>query len=240
MSQRVADEPAVIALHGVDLAFAPRSWPFAEERRQEIAAHFAAVQARQPKLWNGRILLLHSYALEASTLKGAALETDFASFLAWRDWGFPDVSMKNCFGMAALRAADDAFLLGVMGPHTANAGKSYFPSGTLDPGDVSGTVIDLEGSVRRELSEETGLDLTDMEAAPGWHAVFDGARIAVIKSLRSRERADALRAKILRYLAAETEPELSDIRVLRDPAEIDATIPRHTAAFLRHAWSAEC
>jgi 8-oxo-dGTP pyrophosphatase MutT (NUDIX family) len=240
MDQEAADEPTVVPLHGVDLVLAPRSWPFAGERRQEIAAHFAAIQARQPKLWNGRILLLHSYAVEANALKGAALETDFASFLAWRDWGFPDASMKNCFGMAALRAADGAFLLGVMGPHTANAGKCYFPSGTLDPHDVTGIVIDLEGSVRRELAEETGLDLADMEARPGWHAVFDGARIAVIKSLRSRERADALRAEILRYLAAETDPELSDIRILRHPSEIDATIPRHTAAFLRHAWSADC
>ncbi len=41
-------------------------------------------------------------------------ETDFASFLAWRDWGFPDNSVFNGFGMGALRGSDGAFVLGEM------------------------------------------------------------------------------------------------------------------------------
>ena len=60
-------------------------------------------------------------------------ETDFAAFLAWRDWGFPDESVFNGFGMGALRCTDGAYVLGEMGAHTANAGRIYFPSGTPDP-----------------------------------------------------------------------------------------------------------
>ena len=63
-------------------------------------------------------------------------ETDFASFLAWRDWGFPDRSVFNGFGMGALRCSDGAFVLGEMGRHTSNAGRIYFPSGTPDPDDI--------------------------------------------------------------------------------------------------------
>ena len=109
-----------------------------------------------------RLLLLRRGEIAGSTFRGAYLETDFASLLAWRDWGFPDKSIRNCFPMAALRAADGAFLVGVMGPHTANAGHVYFPAGTPDPDDIVGDTVDLSGGVMRELTEETGLTGADV------------------------------------------------------------------------------
>ena len=87
----------------------------------------------------------------------AYFETDFASFLAWRDWGFPDLHVFNGFGMGALRCSDGAFVLGEMGQHTSNAGRIYFPSGTPDLDDVVDGAVDISGSVARELEEETGL-----------------------------------------------------------------------------------
>ena len=91
-------------------------------------------------------------------------ETDFASFLAWRDWGFPDSDVFNGFGMGALRCADGAFVMGEMGHHTANAGRIYFPSGTPDLDDLSGDTVDIAGSVAREVEEETGLTPADYRA----------------------------------------------------------------------------
>src|SRR5262249_58082206 len=102
------------------------------------------------------------------------LETDFDSYIAGRHWGFPDAGVTNCFAQGALRAADGAFLLGVMGAHTAGAGSIYFPSGTPDPKDVTGDMVDLDGSVLRELAEETGLTARDVAGAPGSDAVGVG------------------------------------------------------------------
>ena len=117
----------------VEFRFRPRPWPFAEARRAEIDAHFRAAQAAQPALWNGRVLLPASMPIADRVMTGTYLETDFASFLAWRDWGFPRTGfVRNVFPQAALLAADGAFLLGVMGDHTANAGRIYFPSGMPD------------------------------------------------------------------------------------------------------------
>ena len=98
-------------------------------------------------------------------------EVDFASFLAWRDWGFPDKDVFNGFGMGALRASDGAFVLGEMGEHTANAGRIYFPSGTPDLDDIRGDALDIAGSVARELEEETGLTPADYQADADWHCV---------------------------------------------------------------------
>jgi len=225
-----------VKVEELDLRFAPRPWLFAERRRAEIERHFAELKRTMPALWNGRVMLLHDWAIAQGRFTGAYFETDFASLLAWRDWGFPDDKVRNCFAQGALRAADGAFLLGVMGAHTANAGKIYFPSGTPDPEDVVGDRVDLDGSVMRELKEETGLEEADVAPLPGWHAVFAGPRIGMMKVLQSPEPAETLRARILSYLAGQATPELADIRIVRGAADLDAMMPSFIPAFLGEMW----
>jgi 8-oxo-dGTP pyrophosphatase MutT (NUDIX family) len=228
---------SIAAVKRLELRFAPARWAFAEDRREEIDTHFAELKHARPALWNGRVLLLHQWSLADGVFRGAYLETDFASFLAWRDWGFPDPAVRNSFSMGALRAADGAFLLGVMGAHTANAGKVYFPCGTPDPEDIAGDKVDLDGSARRELAEETGLEASGLQAEPGWTTVFAGPRIAQIKVLRSNETAAALRERIMDHLTQEQQPELADIRIVRGPADLDPMMPDFVVAFLRHRWA---
>ena len=63
--------------------------------------------------------------------------------------------------MGADPLADGAYILGVMGEHTANPGQIYFPGGTPDPDDIAGDTVDLDGRVLREVAEETGFDIDD-------------------------------------------------------------------------------
>jgi 8-oxo-dGTP pyrophosphatase MutT (NUDIX family) len=226
----------VVSLASLDLRFAPRPWPFAEQWRDEIEAYFQSLKRDKPDLWNGEVMLLRDWRCADGRLSGVFFTTDFASMLAWRDWDFPDDAVRNCFAQGALRAADGAFLLGVMGAHTANAGKIYFPSGTPDPDDVQGDTVDLDGSVLRELTEETGLTAQDVSLDAGWHAVLAGPRIGMMKIMRSREPADALRARILAHLSTEDLPELSDIRIVRGPDDLDPMMPPFVTAFLAEMW----
>src|SRR5262249_50546135 len=140
--------------------------------------------------------------------------------------------VRDCFSAAAILTADGAFLLGVMGSHTFNAGKIYFPCGTPDPKDIVGDKVDLELSVERELHEETVLKAAEFASEPGWTMVTDGPLIAQIKVLRSKETSAVLRERILMHLAAEDHPELVDIRVIRKREEIDPAMPRFVATFL--------
>jgi len=87
------------------LRFEPAPWPFARERRVDIDAHFTRLRVEKPEIWNGRVLLMRRGEIQDGVLAGAYLETDFASFIAWRDWGFPDTTVRNCFAMAALRSS---------------------------------------------------------------------------------------------------------------------------------------
>jgi 8-oxo-dGTP pyrophosphatase MutT (NUDIX family) len=226
----------IVPVERLELAFAPRPWPFANERRAEIDAHFDALQRSNPMFWNGRMLLLYQHAIRGAVFHGAYLETDFASMLAWRHWGFPDAGMKNCFALGALQCSDGAFVLGVMGAHTANAGRIYFPAGVPDLSDVDGARVDLTHNVMREVREETGLTAADFEAEDGWTTVLAGPRIAQVKLLRVCETAAELRARILAHLASETQPELADIRIVRSAADFDPMMPPFVTAFLTHVW----
>ncbi|MBW7964995.1 NUDIX hydrolase [Bradyrhizobium sp. BR 10261] len=221
----------------LDLAVRPIVWPFAEERRAEIAAHFAEKQRERPKLWNGRVLLGRDAVFSDGRLAATYFETDFASFLAWRDWGFPDKAVFNGFGMGALRASDGAFIMGEMATHTANAGRIYFPSGTPDLDDVSEGVLDIPGSVVRELGEETGLTAVDYRAEPDWHCIVTGPSIAMIQVLNLDVPGDVARARIEANLARETEPELSAIHLVRGMGDLTPAMPRFVTAFVEQQFA---
>ena len=224
----------VVPLDRLDMALEPWSWPFAQERRAEIEAHFAQRMAGNVQLWNGRVLLARDYHIAGTSLTGTCFETEFATFLAWREWDFPDRRVVNCFAMGALRSADGAFLLGVMGAHTANAGRIYFPAGTPDPNDVVDGRLDFAGSVAREVAEETGLTPADYTAAPTWHAVPAGVRLALIRVLAVAVPAAELQRKVRAHLAREAVPELADLRIVRGPADFDPMMPAFVTAYLSH------
>ena len=228
--------PRVFHVDRLDLNFKPQPWPFAAARAAEIDAFFAARQRENPALWNGQVLLMHRHALDGGVFHGDFLRTDFASFSAWHSWGKPEAGVRDCFAAAAILGADGAFLLGVMAGHTFNGGRIYFPCGTPDPSDIAGAKVDFEFSVRRELKEETGLDVAEFSAEPGWTTVVDDALIAQIKVLRARQSAEDVRTRILKQLASEQQPELADIRTARSAADFDPMMPGYVKAFLAHRF----
>ncbi len=231
-------EIKILELDRAEIAVAPWRWEFAHARRAEIDRHFAARRREQPALWNGRVLLLNNYAIERRVLRGTSFETDYASFLAWRDWDCCDGGVFNIFSAAALRSADGAYLVGRMAPSTSIAGQWLFPCGTPDPKDIDAAgMLDLAGSAGRELFEETGLDIGAFKAAPGWTLVRDGGFIGLMKHLVADESAETLRARILRHLANEAQPEFSDIRFLRGPGDFEEAVPRFLTTYLMRAWS---
>ena len=206
-------------------------------RRVEINEYFVRLQTKKSAIWNGRVLLLQRYRLRDGALHGSCFETDYASFIAWHDWGFPDRTVYNFFAAAAVQAADGAYLVGEMAPYTAGAGQLYFPCGTPDPSDVNpGGSFDLSGHLTRELREETGIGIDELDAEPGWILVHDLCYVALIRLLKSHENADDLRHRIMRHIAGEQQSEFSEIRIVRGPAQLDARMPRFVTAFLQEQW----
>jgi 8-oxo-dGTP pyrophosphatase MutT (NUDIX family) len=219
----------------LDLTVSNAPWPFATDRRAEIDAHFAKVREAKPAIWNGKVLLCRNPRADGETYRADYFETDFASFLAWRDWGFPDNSVFNGFGAGALRAADGAFVLGRMAEHTANAGRVYFPAGTPDLDDVVGTNVDLAASVVREMDEEVGLKAADYDVGDGWTIVETGQVVACFRLLTSRLSAPALQRRIEAFLTSQSLPELSGVKLVCGVADFDQAMPQFIKTFLEDA-----
>ena len=232
--------PAVIhRVSTLDLAVEAWAWPFAQARRAEIDAYFADRQRERPTMWNGRVLLGRNPVFAGDRFSSSYFETDFASFLAWRDWGFPDSTVFNGFGMGALRCADGAFALGEMGQHTSNAGRIYFPSGTPDLDDIRDGAVDISGSVVRELEEETGLSPGEYEIEPHWHCVYTGPALAMIQMLQVDMPGDAVRDRIVANLASQREPELSAIHLVRGIHDLTSAMPRFVTAFIEAQFASQ-
>lgn len=229
----------IVAIERVDFRLSPFDWPFARTRTAEIDAHWQKRVAANPHLFNGEVLLMQTSALieqkGARRLEGQCFSASFKSFIAWRDFGFPDATVANVFGMAALRSADGAYLLGEMGSHTAAAGRIYFPAGTPDAQDLKDGAIDLEANVLRELMEETGLGEADVSATPGWTLVPQAPYWACMKEMRSNLSAAEIVEKVGAFLSKDKQPELLRLKPVFSAQDFEPQrMPGFILAYLRH------
>jgi len=227
------DQPVIHRVTRLDLTYEPWTWPFAAKNGQAIAETFAAQQAKKPALFNGRVLLMREPQVIGDRLVARYFESDFATYLTWREFGFPGEGIFSGFGMGALRSPDGTYVMGEMSQHTANGGRVYFPSGTPDPSDLVGNRVDIEGSIVREVEEETGLTPADYTARPGFHCVIAKPAVAIVQVLELKASAEAVKQTILRNIAQDELPEFSDVHLVRDAADIAPTMPRYVAAFIR-------
>ena len=231
--------PRIEEIASIDLRLEPRPWPFAIDRAPEIGAHWEELLRSNPHHYNGRVLLMHRVDVVAGSagrrLESGCFIAEYKSFLAWRDFGFPDRTITNVFAMAALRSADGAFLLGEMGCTTANAGKIYFPAGTPDPSDLIGKAVDLEGNLLRELEEETGIGADEIALDAGWTTVFQGPFVACIKTVHSTLSAAELVARGAAFIAREKQPELARLKAVFGFQDLDEErMPDFILTYLRH------
>jgi hypothetical protein len=216
----------------------PKAWLWAMENRAAIRANWAARRADKPRMFNGRVLLIQDLAVAPGLCRATYFEADFADFLGWRDLGYPDSTIGNGFAMGALQGSDGAFVCGVMGGHTANAGRVYFPSGTPDLSDLrpDGTV-DLATSVTRELVEETALPPETYQVANDWIVVRHWPAIAFLRPIACLEPAEAIAARIRAAIAYQQDPELAGAIVIRGPEDVDPkTMPLFLQSFFRWAY----
>lgn len=216
-----------------ELTLGTREWGWAARHADAIDRHWSARHAQNPAMFNGTIFLVAEERLGARVLEAELLRADFKSYLYWRDSGFPsEAGVRDGFGSALIRSGEGHVVLGRQRAGNINAGFAYLPGGFIDENDLrpDGS-IDIDGSIARELREETGLSAGDVEMREGFIITHCGQLTSIAREFVSFLGADELQAKIRANLSAQHDAELADMVIVREAADIDgAAAPVHAYA----------
>lgn len=208
----------VIPIERAQITAGDAPWEWAGARAAKIQRFWKKMLSMNPVLFNGPIHMLREYEIRDGVLAGTTMRSDFASLMYWREEGFPEAGAINAFGSAVVRSSEGHLLFGRMAAHTASAGQVYPFGGSLDDSDVKDGVVDIEGSIARELGEETGLRVEDATRVPGLVAVREGARLSLAAEFRFAVASGELRSRIEAFLETDADPELESIIIFRRAA----------------------
>jgi 8-oxo-dGTP pyrophosphatase MutT (NUDIX family) len=230
-------EGQIMPIEDLEILVEPHEHPFEATNRQAIARHWRDETRANPDLYDGHMMLGRAAALSGRRLQVAVRRVDFSTFLYWRRHQ-PVEGVCHVFGCPVIVSRDGAVLAIRMAGHTANAGRIYCPSGSLDEGDVVQGRCDMKRNMRREVLEETGLDLDDADAEPALHLLVLATTLIVIRRYRFDQPISRLVEAVERHAARATEPEIDGCVAIRSVDDITRDFHFHMPAILAWHFSA--
>ncbi len=203
-----------VRVDALDLLLADGIHPIYVEHRQAIEDNWIAEKRANPHLFNGQMVLQRRLSYDNGVIRGIAQVIPYSAFLWWRKQ--PDMAgALHLFGFAVLVSSDGAIIAIRMGKRTASPGKVYCAAGSLDLDDVVNGKIDLVANMRREVREETGLDLDGAVAAPHCHASHAEGRVVVFRFYRFSLKAEDMVVRINDHMLHDSEQEIEGAVVIR-------------------------
>lgn len=197
----------------------------------EIDANWIAERRARPAIHDGRVALFSRLSWDGAALTGTCHIVRYATFLYWRGGGRREMA-RHLYAHAVLAAADGPLVAVRMGGHTVNAGRVYFAAGSLEPDDFRDGAADLDANMRREVMEETGLDLAGMRADPALHALALETGTVVLRRYVSPLPAAEIVERVAAHVAAEAEPEIAGVVVIDRPRPAIEGLARQMPAIL--------
>jgi hypothetical protein len=206
------------------------AWAFAVWHADEIDRYWAQCLQRNPHFFNGVVLVMADWQIAHGVFEATFYRSDFKSFLFWRDHGYALAQAFDAFGSAMVLSREGNVLLGQQAVGHINAGRSYLPGGFIDQRDCDGAgVVDIVGSVTRELAEETGLGAGDVKQRPGLLVVATGSQVAICVVFETDRSAAAIQAQIEGFLSADPDPELAGVVFVGPQSELGPLdVPEYT------------
>ena len=159
--------------------------------------------------------MLTQWTITEGRLKGVVQPASYASFLYWREQGYPETGARNCFGSSVLQSREGHVLYGRMAANTATAGLVYPVGGSFGEEDVREGMLHVESNIARELAEETGLKPEDAIREAGYICVEEGPRISLAAKFLFDCNSGELRRRIRTHLEMCGDPELDEVVVFR-------------------------
>ncbi len=181
----------------------------------EIARHWQQEVAANPNLFDGNMVFQRELGFSDGRVEGRSHIVPYSAFLHWRAVGRGEGG-HHLFGMPMIFSRDGALIAIRMAETTANPGRVYAPAGSIDDHDIADGFCDLDGNMRRETLEETGLDLAAMRAELGYWAVHLLNSVAIFRIFHDVRNEAELLADIQAHIDADPNPEISAAIAIRN------------------------
>ncbi|MBW9116651.1 NUDIX hydrolase [Rhizobium cauense] len=207
-------EQTVFPIAGVDLKVLSGDHPVYLSQRDAIRENWEKETAANPALFDGRMVFQKRLALTDSGLAAEGHVIPFSTFMWWRRQANRQGGI-HLFAYPVLETADNALVAIRMGSHTANPGQVYFAAGSLEPEDVSAGRCDVEGNMRREVLEETGLDLNDAKPGDRYYASHVRRTVTVLRLFRFEMTADEMIDRIHAHMLVADDKEIAGAVAIR-------------------------
>lgn len=226
----------VVAVATFDIRVQRGKWPFAEQNEHAIAQHWQRRKAENPSFFNGTVHLLGDHELSDTHFTGSLVPVSFASFLFWKDSGYPDKTVYDCFGSALVRSQSGSVILGRQSPGNINAGLTYLPGGFIDERDVGGDGrVDLAASVAREMKEELGFDAASFAQTRGARITFCEQLVSLAIEFVSQETSQHLVTQGMHHIAGEADSELEQLVAVDRLTDLGGyDVPSYARVLLEH------
>ena len=201
-------ERTVFPVTYIDLRILEGEHPFHTEQKPAVQENWTKEVAANPALFDGRMILQHRLSVSEEGIVGEGYVIPFSTFMWWRKQ-VPRKEGFHLFAYAVLETRDGALVAIRMGEHTANAGQVYFAAGSFEEIDVVDGRCDIEGNMRREVLEETGLDLRVAAAGEGYFASQDQRVVTVFRLFRFDMTAQEMVERIERHMLVAEDKEIA-------------------------------
>ncbi len=207
-------ENTVFEVEAFDLSVLPGPHPIFIDNRDEIDANWERESAANPYLFNGQMVLQSRLSFRDGVMIGEAHVIPYSTLLWWRKQPDPGGAF-HLFGFAVPVSSDGAVIAVRMSERTANPGQVYCAAGSLDLLDIVDGKLDLEANMRREVLEETGLDLTEANVDPQFFVSHSGQRVVVFRFYRFDLTAEEVLARIADHMVHDEEKEIAGAVAIR-------------------------
>jgi 8-oxo-dGTP pyrophosphatase MutT (NUDIX family) len=213
----------ILPVEALEICLDPAPHPFERDNMTAIEANWREERAANPSLFDGKVVLLSDLAYRSGRLAGRCHAVRYATFMYWRKLR-PVSSAEHIFAHPILVTNENALVAIRSGMHTVNAGLVYFAAGSFEPGDFREGLADLDHNMRREVAEETGLDLSHARRE-ALHLVSGVTGTVVFRRYHFGCSAAELAAEVDAYARACENSEIDGAVIISD----DKTLPRGLA-----------